>query len=268
MTSGTFHWKRSGAVSILVPDFFVPLGLAGGFTARADDDGRELDLDLRGPKPPAQIIENRETVLSAMGIPLQNLVVAEQVHGAEVAIVSERDAGRGARDGDDAISGADALATASTSVALAGLSADCPIVLIADEKRSAAAAVHSGWRGTAAGVAARAVGALSDLSAPPESLFAAIGPSIGPCCYRVGREVREAFPPALAAAEGVFGEREGSLYLDLQQAIRRQLLDCGFVPDRISAAPHCTSCESGLFYSYRREGAAAGRCAGVIAIRR
>ena len=267
MTAGPFRWKRSGAVSILVPDFFVPLGLAGGFTTRADGEGRELDLDLRGPTPPAAIIENRQTVLAAMGIPIQTLVLAEQVHRAKVAIVTQRDAGRGAHDSADAISGADALVSASREVALAGLSADCPIVLIADEKRTSAAAVHSGWRGTAAGVAARAVEALSDLGAPPESLFAAIGPAIGACCYQVGGEVRKAFPPALAAAEGVFDERDGALYLDLQEAIRRQLLDCGLIPARITAAHQCTHCESGLFYSYRREGAAAGRCAGVISIR-
>jgi len=267
VSAGGFHWKHEGGVPILIPDFFSDLGLAGGFSARADDEGRDLDFDLRGGKPRGKITENRRRVSAAMEIDPSRLVFAEQIHGAEAAVVTAQDAPRGATDHSEAVAGVDALVTAAPAVALAGLSADCPLVLIAAENRRAVAAVHSGWRGTAAGIAARAVQALNDFGAPPQTLFAAVGPGIGPCCYEVGPEVRDAFPAHLAAAEGVLVERAGSLFLDLPRAIRHQLLDCGLVPDRISAAAYCTSCENETFFSYRREGAAAGRCAGVIAIR-
>ena len=249
MTAGRFHWKHFETLSVVVPDFFVPLGLAGGFTTRTGSNGRDLDLDLRASKPRAEILENRRIVAGAMGVAAERFIFAEQVHGDRVEIVTAAQAGAGAFEASGAVSGADALVTDAPGVPLAGLSADCPVVLLAASYHPAVAAVHSGWRGTAAGVVTRAVEAIDTLGAHAAELYAAIGPAIGPCCYEVGDDVREAFPAALAAADGVFTKRSDRLYLDLAAAIRRQLLECGVIPDRISAAPWCTSCEEELFYS-------------------
>jgi YfiH family protein len=134
--------------------------------------------------------------------------------------------------------------------------ADCIPILLVDERRRAVAAVHAGWRGTAAGIAAGAVGAMRQrFGTEAGDLHAAIGPGIGKCCYEVGPEV---------AAQ--FGE-QGRAHLDLAAINLRQLLDSGVTPQRIYASNLCTMCRAGEFHSFRRDGEAAGRLYSFVGIR-
>jgi copper oxidase (laccase) domain-containing protein len=115
-------------------------------------------------------------------------------------------------------------------------------------------AAHAGWRGLVAGVleaTARALGA-------PGEAGAAIGPGIGPCCYAVSDDVREAFA-ARFGAEVVVGEA-----VDLAAAARRALVTAGIPDEAVVTVPGCTSCAPGRFYSYRRDGAGTGRQAGLV----
>ncbi|MHC4713922.1 MAG: peptidoglycan editing factor PgeF [Planctomycetota bacterium] len=260
-----FHRITCHGVSFLAPDFLPQLGLRGGYSLRSSADGRDLDFDLRGGKPVDRVLENHRLVCGAMGIESNSLITAEQVHGDRVAIVTAADRGKGAMAPGTAVAGVDALVTEAPGTAPCCLAADCPIVLLADEKARPVAAVHSGWRGIAAGVVRAAVKALGELGAKPGALYASIGPSIGVCCYEVGGDVLAAFEHR-SIAEGVFARRDGRLFLNLVGAVRRQLLDCGLRAERIFTMSLCTSCRSDLFHSYRRDGRAAGRTAGIISI--
>ena len=135
--------------------------------------------------------------------------------------------------------------------------ADCLPILIVDPRRLTVAAVHAGWRGTARGVAARTVEALVAGGSDPEDLRAALGPCIGPCCYEVGEELREAFGPAGAAFLRP-GPR-GRPHLDLRAASLEQLVAAGLRPARIHHVGDCTACRADLYYSYRRDGPGVGR---------
>ena len=131
------------------------------------------------------------------------------------------------------------------------------------------AAVHAGWRGTAASVVTEAVAAMTRLGAEPASLGAAIGPSIGACCYQVDARVRDAFAASATwpVAEPAFApDGPGHWRLDVA-AINRRLLEMAGVPaDRIYDSGLCTACNLGRFYSYRAEGAGTGRLvAGIVA---
>jgi YfiH family protein len=130
-------------------------------------------------------------------------------------------------------------------------------VLLVDPRRRAIAVAHAGWRGTAAGVARSAVGALVAGGSRPDELSAALGPAIGPCCYEVGDDVRAAFG---AGGEGFFtrGPR-GRAHLDVRGANRRQLRDAGLQEDRIHDLADCTFCRADLYHSFRRDGRGAGR---------
>ena len=145
--------------------------------------------------------------------------------------------------------------------------ADCAALLIADSRRGAVAAVHAGWRGTAAGIAAVAVARLRELhGSDPRDLIAALGPSIGPCCYTVGAELMDAFRGA-GQDEADLGRwfRHGErLQLDLWTANRDQLEAAGVPAAAIHVSGLCTACHPDWFYSYRREGTAAGRLVGFI----
>lgn len=199
------------------------------------------------------------------------LVRVRQVHGADV-LVRTRGLGehaQPARPTDGALPAADLIVSDDPSIVVAVQTADCVPLLLADPVSHAVAAVHAGWRGTAAGAAAAAVRTFADrFGARPADLVAAIGPSIGPCCYEVGPELREAFLASgheRAMVDGWFHEAAGDrLRLDLWRANRDQLVQAGLRPDAVHTAVLCTAHHPDLFWSYRRDGAGAGRMAAAI----
>lgn len=152
----------------------------------------------------------------------------------------------------------DALVEHTPGRLVAVKTADCIPLLLADERNRAVAAVHAGWRGTAAHIAQAALRALAErYGTRPEDVYAAIGPGIGPCCYEVGPEV---------AAE--FGlPRNGPVKLDLARINRRQLTEAGVAPGRVAVAGLCTRCREGEFHSFRRDRERAGRMFSAIGIR-
>ncbi len=266
MSTQTFRLEEKDSVPLIRPSFFPAAGVTAAFTTRRASDGRDLDLDLRGPKDPSLIRENRLLVSRALSLDPASLVLAAQPHSSRVAVVTAADRGRGALSPDQAVPDVDALVTTTPNLPLVALSADCPLVILASENASAVAVAHSGWRSTVAGVIPETLRALASLSLPPSSLFAAIGPSICPSCYQVGPELRAAFDSAFTDTASLFTMVSGHLHLDLAEAVRRQLLAAGLRPERVHAAPYCTACRSDLFYSWRRDGASAGRSAAVVAL--
>jgi polyphenol oxidase len=142
----------------------------------------------------------------------------------------------------------DALISDQTGVIVGVKTADCVPILIVDPSTRVVAAVHAGWRGTAEGIAVGAVRAMVEgWNVNPQNLRAAIGPSIGACCYEVGPEV------ALR-----FGIRVHiPVHLDLPAINEMQLRAAG-VSD-IWKSGECTFCTAGQFYSFRREREEAGR---------
>ncbi len=135
----------------------------------------------------------------SMGVPHGSVLRLRQVHGARAVIVR---AGDDDRDWDKLPPEADILVSDHPAVALSVRVADCVPILLADVRSGAAAAVHAGWRGTAAGAVRAAVDALAfEFGSARSDLVVAIGPSIGPCCYRVGADMVEAFRAAGATRD-------------------------------------------------------------------
>lgn len=182
----------------------------------------------------------------ASGPPAAPLATVKQVHSALVL-----------RAGGEGLQGTGDGVICDRPGLLAGIrTADCFPVLIADPQKRAVAAVHAGWRGAAGGIVPAAVHAMGrDFGSDAADLHVAIGPGIGPCCFEVGPEV------ALQ-----FGQ-EGRVHLDLGAEIARQVAICGVPETQVELAHLCTFCDPGGFYSYRREGAAAGRMMSFIGIR-
>ena len=187
--------------------------------------------------------------LRALGIEGGALRFGRQVHGATTLVVD------GARRG--LVGTADALATARAETPLAVFTADCLGVIVADPAGRTLAVAHAGWRGTVAGFLGGLVALLvARFGARPEGLHAAIGPSIGPCCYEVDEPVvgplRQAFPADWQRWTRPAGA--GKWRLDLWQANTDQLTAAGVRPEAIRNARLCTACHRDLFFSYRREG--------------
>jgi len=128
------------------------------------------------------------------------------------------------------------------------------------------AAVHAGWRGSLARVAAEAVRVLKEeAGVPPARLLACVGPSIGPCCYEVSAELGQRFSAELGPDLVHPGAR--SPRLDLWAANRKALLEAGLLADRVETLRRCTSCEAAVFFSHRRDGGRTGRQVAFVAAR-
>ena len=158
--------------------------------------------------------------------------------------------------------------TDDPTVALAVQVADCVPLLLADPLTGAVAAVHAGWRGTAAGAAIAAVDALGrEFGARPDRLVVAQGPGIGPCCYTVGDELIDEFRTggfAHSVDRWFVRDEAGDLKLDVWAANRDQLIAAGVPAGSIHASDLCTADRPDLFASYRRDGPGTGRIAAVI----
>jgi hypothetical protein len=159
---------------------------------------------------------------------------------------------------------ADAQVATSRGILLGIETADCLPVLLVDVERGLVGAAHAGWRGTVAGVVGAAAEALVARGARRESLWAALGPGIGPCCYEVGEELREAFGPQ--GAPFFRPGPRGRPHLDVRAANVAQLERFGLRPERIHHVADCTFCRPGLYHSYRRDGKGAGRMISYIGI--
>jgi YfiH family protein len=136
---------------------------------------------------------------------------------------------------------------------------------LADRRHRVVAAVHAGWRGTSVGVVAAAIDVLTRLGVPATDLVAAIGPSIGPCCYQVDAAVREAFAARHAASDDWFADDGPARWrLDLRRANRAQLVAAGVPAASVLCADACTADGPADWHSHRREGEAAGRMVAAI----
>ena len=202
-----------------------------------------------GRRVPGPLRETREETArrtEARLAGIGRLLLLHQVHGAVVA--------RAPWNGTPE---ADACLAAQPGLVLGIQTADCLPVLLVDERHGLVAAAHAGWRGTAAGVVRQVVRALVARGSRPADLVAALGPGIGPCCYEVGHELRDAFGPTGA---GFFQPGpNGRPHLDVRAANARQLLDEGLAAEAIHHLADCTHCHPDLYHSYRREGQGSGR---------
>ena len=211
-----------------------------GFTLRSGgvSEGKRASLDL-GPAGDVapDVRENRSRLARAAGFPADRLVLAEQVHGTIVA--------RG-RPGQ--VPEADALWTDAAGTWVGIRTADCVPLLLSSEDGNRVAAVHSGWRGTVGRIAEEAVATLAREGVAPASLRAAIGPSIGACCYEVSDDLALRFldaaphragEPACVLAHDDTDVRSGACG-DLRRSVRAVVVDDDDleVARRVRRLPH------------------------------
>ncbi|HET6439891.1 MAG TPA: peptidoglycan editing factor PgeF [Anaeromyxobacter sp.] len=230
-------------------------GFPHGFTTRlggvSSPPFATLNLGRTVGDDEARVAENWRRLEAATGLRFARV---RQVHGARVVLL--RAPGGPSEEADGIVCDAVGVA-ACVSVA------DCVPVLLADPSSGAVAAVHAGWRGTLARAAARGVQALERLSgAPPARLLAAIGPSIGPCCYEVSADLAARFAGEIGPVVRGGGPAPR---LDLWDCNRRVLLEAGIAPEHLDVLSRCTSCDEGSFFSHRRDRGRTGRQIAFIA---
>ncbi|HEY6099799.1 MAG TPA: peptidoglycan editing factor PgeF [Anaeromyxobacter sp.] len=228
-----------------------------GFTTRRGGvSGAPFDsLNLGGfvSDDPERVAENWRRLREATGLEFARV---RQVHGARSVRASAP---------TPPVEEADVVVSTEPTVAATVSVADCVPILVADRRTGAVAAVHAGWRGTLERAAAEGVAALRAAGSRPADLVAAVGPSIGPCCYEVSSDLAERFRADMSPEVVLPGARPR---LDLWKANLLVLEASGVAPDRVDVLRRCTSCERGLFFSHRRDAGRTGRQVAFIAPRR
>ena len=212
-----------------------------------------LNLGAGVPDAPSDVIENRRRLVAAAGLPAEPHWL-KQVHGKRVVDAS---------DPTDSPPEADAAIARRTGIVCAVLTADCLPVIFCDRFGSRIGVAHAGWRGLAAGVIEATLAAMPQTSA---DMLAWFGPAIGPCCYEVGAEVREAFVTAQgddAERYFILGQARGKFHADLYGLAALRLHRAGI--KSITGGDQCTACDAHNYFSHRRDGQT-GRMATLVTL--
>ena len=265
-----FQIAKSGAVTFLQARKFLDFPfLTHAFCARRGgvSEGAFTSLNMTAAQGDGeeQVRENWRILGRSFAIPEKSFLVLEQVHKDDVLVIQEDPAGLCG----EKVPVYDACVTQRPGVALCIKTADCVPVLLLDPCRQVIGAVHAGWGGTALRIAAQAVDVMvREFQCRPEDLLAAVGPSIGPCCYEVDERVYVAMRDQ--DGSGSFfhsADSPGKWRLDLPLANRCQLIGRGLKSDNIELSGCCTSCRPDLFYSHRRAQGKTGRQVNFILLR-
>jgi YfiH family protein len=282
-----WHLRKSQGLQILeLAPFRKFPWLIHGFSTRPGgssflESESVLNLGFMEWDSRENVLANRRKFQSALGSADLHLAPLKQIHSDVIHLFPQASA--------EPWKG-DASATNQPGVLLAVQTADCVPILLVDPQKRAVAAIHAGWRGTLARITEKAVGRMQfEFASKPGHLLAAIGPSIGPCCYEVAADFVTRFNAQFADAHDYFDEpRTGdepnplqwlnmkppghqpppqNVYLDLRKANRSQLLASGLRAQNIFSSNLCTACRTDLLFSHRREGPFSGRLMSVIGIR-
>ena len=260
--------------------------LVHGFSTRpggvSDLDGQKvLNLGAVEWDSRANVEENKRRFQTAIGADDFTFVSLHQIHSDVVRSLDTPPAKQ---------CKGDAIATGTPGLLLGVRTADCAPVLVVDPKKRVVAAIHAGWRGTLQRIVAKSIGQMQmEFGCNPKDLVAAIGPTIGGCCYEVGTEVASQFAATFPNAGEFFDElRTGdepnplqwlnmmppghqpppkNVILNLPKANKLQLLEGGIPEKNIHVTNLCTSCDVSQLFSYRKERDRSGRLLSVIGIR-
>ena len=213
----------------------------------------------------------------------------KQVHGNIVLTPSEIER---SADSADEVEGrvctslppADGLITEKAQQAVWVASADCTPVLIASQTGQVAA-LHAGWRGTAAKIVPSAIARFQAQGSKFQDLRIAMGPAIAGSVYQVSTQVAAEIgasitsPDSTKPAESILDilhqlpdspvladPLPGRVRLDIRRVIALQLEQLGISPEQVAIAPHCTYQEPESFFSYRRDKLKKVQWSGIVSV--
>lgn len=223
-----------------------------------------LNLGFNRNDSRENVIENYNRLCSAIGIETGSLVFSNQIHDNRIRVVTKEDRGKGFAVKSD-ITGYDGLMTNERGVTLVTFYADCVPVILYDPVKNAAALLHSGWRSTYKEISLEAVKALQrEYGCEASDIIAAIGPSIGSCCFEVHNDVYDLMHQRFQNDSYYINIHEGKWKIDLQGIIFDTLVQTGVKPVNITKSGICTVCNKELFFSHRGDSGKTGSLAAFL----
>lgn len=226
------HW--------LTPDWPVPAGIHAATTLRTGGVSlppyQSLNPALHVGDDIDRVQQNRRIIKSMLNLPAEPAWL-EQVHGSRVVNAQSLQVPELA----------DASFTRKMDVVCAVMTADCLPLLVCSSDAECVGAIHAGWRGLLAGVIGNTLAAMDC-----KDYLVWLGPAIGPSCFEVGMEVREAFLQKAAVFSDAFAPQSNGQWLaNIYQLARIELARLGV--SKVYGGDFCTMTDSQRFFSYRRD---------------
>lgn len=222
-------------LDILVSSLINDSGYFSGFGTIQLGDGRHLDNILR--------------FFNQNNISYKKIVLPEQIHSTNVEIYTATN-----KDNFEKISDTDGLVTKENKTVLTVVTADCSPIIFVDKKNDIIAVSHQGWRGSVKRMVQKVVDKMVTVGADVKNIKAAIGPTIGQCCYTIDNDRYYEFKDEFDGySEKIFNFHKGNWYLNLCRLNYMLLIEKGVLPENIDYFPFCTKCDKKRFFSYRRD---------------
>jgi YfiH family protein len=243
--------------------------ISHGFTTRiggvSTGECTSLNMGFNRKDTKENVLENYRRIAKVLNIDSMDMVLSKQVHDCKIKPVSEQDRGKGIFKESD-LQGYDGLMTNKRQVALVTFYADCVPLLFFDPQKKVIAESHSGWRGTLKEIARETLISMNkEYGCKSEDIVAAVGPSIGKCCFEVGKEVYEEFKAKHNDID-MFCEwlNDDKLKIDLQDFIKRTMIGQGVLEENICMSGICTKCNNDIFFSHRGDGGKTGSLTAIM----
>jgi len=250
-----FEQVRGGVLTLSFPRLGHPTLIRQGISTRvggvSGGNYKSLNISYKVSDEPLKVKQNRRLLSASLEMDLDRLVYLHQVHSDKVFQLTEANRpkpGEPLGDGD-------AIITDLPGVPITISVADCLPILFYDQAHKAIGLAHAGWRGTVARIAVKTLEAMkAAYGTEPSVLKAVLGPAIGPCCYEVGKDVKEQFETAFPDASELLEQSDKDHWkLNIPEANARQLIGAGMDPDRVIRSGLCTVEHLDWFYSHRAE---------------
>lgn len=226
---------------------------------------KSLNIHSSIPEESIKAKKNREIFGNNLGFNNERLVLAQQVHEANVYNVQLSDIGRGSQTPKDAIPQTDSLITGEKDIPIMLLYADCLPILLSDKNSKCVAVIHAGWKSTEKEILIETIKKMqNDFNINKKDLLIAIGIGISIKNFEIGQEVKDKLSK-VSYSNKCFDNRDNKIYADLIEINKSQALNFDIPEENIDYNKDlCTFENEELFYSYRRDNKITGRHSAVI----
>lgn len=269
-----FKSEKTNSLHYYVIPNFEKTGLVvHGFTSRIGgvslDPYDTLNLGLKSDDDKENVMTNFKRISEAFNVPMDKMVLSDQVHGTNIKIVTEEDAGKGLVKQKD-YKEVDGLLTDVKGIMLITFYADCVPLFFLDRIKKVIGVAHAGWKGTVARIGEKMIDKMQETyNSNLEDILIGIGPSIGSCCYSVREDVYNKFKENKFNTKDIFIKESTEVWkLDLWKANRQVFIEKGIRNENITLSDQCTSCNNKEFFSYRRDKGKTGRMAALIQLKK
>lgn len=223
-----------------------------------------MNLGMSTDDNRSYINKNYEILSQKLSINLHDIVKTCQSHTANIRYTTEKDKGK-IFDKTPGYKDVDGLITDKKNIALSTSHADCTPIFFYDPQKKVIGMAHAGWRGTVENITGKMIQQfINDFGSKPEDIIAAIGPSLGQCCFEVDKDVAETFLSVNKQYEN-FMEIIGNKYnFDLWAINKYIMINEGLKVENIEISGLCTKCNNDLFFSHRGQKGKRGLMLGII----